>query len=369
MKRESTVKAMREIARSDISPETDLWPQLERRLTSRQAAPPHSFARLAPRLGWAAGVVLLFLFGAVAYATSPAGRTLLGLDPALEEADLAGLGRALELKQTKMGSTVTLHWAYADANRIAIAFEIEGVDGRRYDFRDLTLTDSDGNAFRGMVGMGVRGESDIVDVVLPPGVSGYIYSFDASPVSGTPETLDLQLSLSLEAFELPEEAQATVTVREGEDGDVTIVEFEPVQEGDQEVVGPFVFDFTVPYVRGRVIEAQTTVVLDGIPVTLEKVVVAPSEIAAVICIDGPDQAEYDEWLPISAVAVAGERREAMAGSHTWVDDRCTRSHYWDPLPQDASRWTLTVTEVVGFQRSGPGQLRIEGPWIFEFEAP
>jgi hypothetical protein len=368
--KERTLKAMREIAESEISPDIDLWPQLERQLVSERHAPPRSFTRSAPRLGWIMAIVtVLFLFGAVAYATSPAGRALLGLDPALEQVDLAGLGRALDLKQTKMGSSVTLHWAYADANRIAIVYEIAGANGRRYDLRELALKDSGGNVFPGMLGMGVRGESDLVDIVLPPGVSGYIYSFDASSISGTPQTLNLQLSLSIEAFELPEEAQATVSVLESEDGKATVVELEPLQEGAREVVGPFIFDFSVPFVPGRVAEPHTTVVDEGTPVTLEKVVVTPSETVALICIDAPDQAGYDEWLPISEIAVTGEQREAMAGSHIRLDDRCTLSRYWLPLSSSAREWTLTVTEVVGFKRSGPEQMRIEGPWIFEFEAP
>ncbi len=41
-----------------------------------------------------------------------------------------------------------------------------------------------------------------------------------------------------------------------------------------------------------------------------------------------------------------------------------------PLYDQRGEWTLTVTELVGFDLAQPGeQTRLAGPWVFHFRVP
>ena len=44
--------------------------------------------------------------------------------------------------------------------------------------------------------------------------------------------------------------------------------------------------------------------------------------------------------------------------------------FFAPLYDQRGEWTLTVTELVGFDPAGPGeQTRLAGPWVFRFRVP
>jgi len=44
--------------------------------------------------------------------------------------------------------------------------------------------------------------------------------------------------------------------------------------------------------------------------------------------------------------------------------------FFAPLYDQRGEWTLTVTELVGFDLAGPGeQTRLAGPWVIRFRVP
>lgn len=42
---------------------------------------------------------------------------------------------------------MTLEWAYADAERVLVAYAVHSADGRHFDLRDCSVTEATGSAF------------------------------------------------------------------------------------------------------------------------------------------------------------------------------------------------------------------------------
>lgn len=303
----------------------------------------------ATRVGWIALIVVaVLLISSVAYAFSPTLRNLIQMDVGLNEVESAGLGHSLNISQTNEDITVTLVWGYADENRVAVGYIIEAGANEPYEPQQLTLTDQAGREFNSIAGLGATDNSAVLGVSVPPGESDYLFSFATPPISSRPETLDLNLEFVL-------------ATRDG-----------------LEVTQPFNFSFTLPYTPGRVVESRQSVSFDDITLSLEKVVVTPSDLTAVICFDPPND-EFEKWLPISEISVDGnEELMATVGTQRKIEGtNCTTNGYFPSLYEAEGTWQLTVTELVGFKmsestsgvNSGPEQIRPQGPWVFEFEMP
>jgi len=313
------------------------------------------------------------------------------------------------------GVTVTLERAYADANRIVVGFTIKGLNGQRYDARHLTLTDAAGTVFSGMHGYGVTGQSHILKVSLPPGEGAYVLAFDAAPVEGAPAELDLRLVMEVvealppDAFKLP----PTPDSPPAEPPDSMVMEALPAPEGA--IVGTFAFDFSVPFIPGRVAEVNQTVEAAGVAVRLERVVVTPSETRAILCFERPT-GEPREWMPITTLdagdkqdlsgivkplmgatwyVLSGRLRFKPDGSINAVDETeqegCYCYSFLASLQDQRGEWTLTVTELVGEDidrlesqilrqadsavvsvdaaEAAEFQTRLAGPWVFRFRVP
>ena len=52
------------------------------------------------------------------------------------------------------------------------------------------------------------------------------------------------------------------------------------------------------------------------------------------------------------------------------EEGCYCYGFLAPLYDQRGEWTLTVTELVGFDLAGQGeQTRLAGPWVFRFRVP
>jgi hypothetical protein len=372
VKKERVIKTMREIAEREVATVIDLWPRLERRLTSGQHTPKLAGLQLAPRLSWAAAILaLLLVVGTVAYATSPALRALLTLDPGLQDVEVDA--RLLDLSQTVNGVTVNLDWAYADANRIAVAYSIDApgraAEEQRYHATDLVLRHESGAVLPPMFGMGLQGQSDLLGIELPPGQSAMVMSFDTTSLPRNSEILALQMDLTVETFDPMAELEQLPAEVVAEDATSESVLLDPLA-GERTRIGPFSFHFTVPLDPAhRVLDQPMTTTMHGIGVTLESLVVTPSEMTAVTCLEPPDNGTV-EWLPISEVAVQEAESGPSAPAHVSVQTplerrNCTVNRHLPSLYEADGSWTLTVTELVGWTMDGRSQTRVEGPWVFE----
>lgn len=103
-------------------------------------------------------------------------------------------------------------------------------DGRHFDLRDYSLTEATGSAF---AWQGTYGD----------GEGRWVAIFDTMLDSATlPPTLNLRLTARAQEVVLPPQTSA----RHVTEGGSNAVQLEPVPAG--EIVGPFVFEFSVPLV-------------------------------------------------------------------------------------------------------------------------
>jgi hypothetical protein len=395
MKKQHVTQILQEFAEQEVPDNVDLWPAIRVRVQPRRRSSRWAQLMPATRLGWAfMALVLCLAFGAVAYAVVPVVSRLFQQEAGLRHVEQANLVQELNLSQTVDGVTVTLEQAYADANRIVVGFTIKDPNGQRYDAWDMTLTDAAGTVFSGTIGYGVTGQSDMLQVSLPPGEGADVICFDAAPVEGAPAELDLRLVMELEKFVLPPaalEPPPTPDSPPAEPPMVVILEPLPTPE-EEAIVGPFTFDFSVPFIPGRVAEVNQTVEAAGVAVCLERVVVTPSETRAILCFEPPD-GDPKEWIPIAMLEPPGEEGESYSGYGGSYGPASYQYQYGflAPLYDRQGEWILTVTELVGTDierlesqilrqtdsavvemdaaEAAEFQTRLAGPWVFRFHVP
>ncbi|MDO9129972.1 MAG: DUF4179 domain-containing protein, partial [Anaerolineales bacterium] len=179
MNKQQFQQTLHELAAQAIPSNLDLWPVIRARVAHKSHRTLWMRMLPATRLGWASlALVASFVFGVTAYAAAPVISRLLQMDEQLKYADPASLGQPFDLSQTIDNVTVTMQWAYADADRVLVGYTVRSSDGRRFDPYDATLTEATGIAFQWQGGYGVTGQSDVLQVTLPPGEGTFIEIFD-----------------------------------------------------------------------------------------------------------------------------------------------------------------------------------------------
>jgi hypothetical protein len=343
MREQRVVRTLQEIAEREVPDSMDLWPAIRARLQLRRHRSPRT--RLVPttRLGWAfLALVLLLAVSTMAYAVVPVVNRLFQQEVGLRQVEQAGLSQQIDLSQTIDGVTVTLERGYADVGRIVLGYTIHSADDRRHDPYSMELNDASGTVYPPTVGMGVTGQSDVMEISLPPGEGGYVFSFDASDLQGMPSSLDLYLEVELREFLL-------------------------LRKGEGAVVGPFTFDFDLPLNPGHTIEVQQIVETAGVTLELKRVLVTPSETRALLCIEAPGD-EWEHWAVVATL-----RTEAGQAENAWganPEEDCALHGFLPPLHGQEGDWTLTVTELIEFaQVPSEEQTRLSGPWVFHFRVP
>jgi hypothetical protein len=247
MNKQQFQQMLHEFAAQAVPSNLDLWPAIRERLALR----PHRRlrARLIPatRLGWLGlALAVLFVFSIIAYATGPEISRLLQKDERLRHVDL-GLSQPLDLSQTIENVTVTVQWAYADADWVLIGYTIRSSDGRRFDPGDATLTEATGVTFPWQGGYGVTGHSDILQVTLPPGEGTFVEIFDNIPgLSTVPRTLNVHFTVYATELVLPSPQAIPPTTEATTETGVAQVQLQPMSGGT--IIGPFTFDFNIPVI-------------------------------------------------------------------------------------------------------------------------
>ena len=154
-------------------------------------------------------------------------------------------------------------------------------------------------------------------------------------------------------------------------GPPMVVVLEPLPTPEEEaIVGPFTFDFSVPFIPGRVAEVNQTVEAAGVAVRLERVVVTPSETRAYLRFDPPGGAEMG-WTAIVTLKAPGDE-SGQSGFYSVKDDPPVHQYgFLAPLYDRYGEWTLTVTELVGtdLTQQPSEDIRLAGPWVFRFRVP
>jgi hypothetical protein len=294
------------------------------------------------RLAWVLVPVIVLLVSGTVYGASPIIRDL--FQKWATDVEEAGLAQELDLSQTIDGVTVRLERAYADPNVVLVGFTVSGPDDR-YQTEAGELSTSDGQNLRGMIGMGVVPGSQIV---LGSWQSSeriaVITAFDASSLEGTPSELNLTLETSV--------ADAATAGESTTMGKATI--------------GPFKFDFDIPFHSGKVINVGQTVAAAGVPMTLEKVVISPWATRAVFSFDLPPE-EEQSGTPIVSLNLPGDKTHNAVFS---MGSKATSSQYFiGNFTSEHGTWNVVVNKLSINRGYGEGDEQLTGPWIFQVEVP
>lgn len=297
---------------------------------------------LPHRLSPIFAILLVVVLAAATYHTVPILDRAFYVDAGTRQIVSQDLGMRLNLSQTEAGYTVTLQRAYADANRIVVAYTIQGPANQPFDaidrlaFLRSTLADANGAALDPLGGGDVVEGGSVLD------------NFDASSIPGEPKDLNLRLTVPL---------------------------LQALQEAGQEVPGaiaPFTFRFTVPFHPGRVATPNETVTAGGAAVTLERVVVSPTETRLYLRgLDGtgilPDLT-VDGWDSGTAPLVGWQPGHAaeVSGGVWQTKDGLLACDFGSPLMEKQGGWTLVVRPGAA---TADGRQVSGGPWVFHFTVP
>lgn len=370
------VQCLHEIAEQEVPAHVDLWPAIRAQITVPQRL--SLGTRLKPTTRWSWGLAVLGIFlimGGISYALGPVISRIFEMIPSWQHLEESQLVQDLHLSQTVEGVTVTLEAAYADANQILIGYRVSGLTDPRAHIGEMVLTDQEGTEFEGTTGVGVTGTSDLLKVRLSEGERSYVFAFDGSAVQGTPSHLQLHLEMHLSQWIPLTPTQVASAAYELPSNSSTTVVLQPMMLREGPTLGkPFVFDFSVPFIPGRVANVQQTARAAGVVVELEQVVVTPSETRVALCLDLPE-GPYEAWSPIATLYT--ESGQSYDVTYERVKDGkqndgriCSHLGLLASLYNDPGEWTLVVTELVGFDRDPPyEQTRLSGPWTFRFQVP
>jgi hypothetical protein len=253
MDKKTLYHALDRIGKRHMPDTLDILPDLQQQMQRRQQRsslsrwyqhPQHSMKRIATVL------VCLLLAVTTTYAVTQLATN----DPALYPDMVTPIGAS----QTIDGTTVSVEWAYADANRIVLSYSMTTETGKlqREQITDVALTDSQGRFYRPV-------KAFYADLEIPAMLTGNAH-FDAGIIDDNPQSLDLQFR-----------------VRDN-----------------------FVFDVTVPFIAGVQVGKQSAVEAGGFNVNLEQAVITPSMTRIRLCYDVPDN---QAWMPTVQLAFEGQR--------------------------------------------------------------
>jgi len=321
------------------------------------------------RLGWAfAGVALFMLLGAAAYAaTTTLGERLFSQVMGRWGQDYkAELTHEINVSQTIEGITVTVERAYFDDNRIGIEYAVSGLPAsasegpRRFEPRAALMDgrnppptlDAPHLGFPMAGGTGVRADSQIQGMEVSPDTVKEVVGFDVTEAQADASEMQLLFVVSV-----------AESVRDG-----NVLRHE-------RMIGPFVFNFAVPFVPRkdiRVIEVGSTVEVAGVPVRLEKVTITPAEVQALLWVDrSPEQARMGVGPAMVMLTPPGgwmsDKPQPPAYVVTMLGDSgkfAAKFHNNDSLLGMPGEWTLTVDSL-----RGASDEVVKGPWVFVVRVP
>lgn len=270
-----------------------------------------------------------------------------------------GLNTPVKQSYTDDYIEYTIDWVYADPVRVLIAYQV-----RSEYLGGVTITgvhNANGvELVRGVNSGGVWPSA--------PGFATVIDAFYVPRADAHLETLDLTVTLRVAGSMLP-------------------VDWVPSKDNEQE--GPQaesfsseqVIQLSIPMTSAHILESGQRVEAAGVPLTLERLVIAPSATRADICYDPPQSSEYSRWLLPMGSASAAElkfadqtllarisnlNQEAPGG---WIKETpiptCTGVWFLQSIPIDASDYTFSISALVGITPDYHDESSLEGPWIFE----
>ncbi len=362
-------EALDEYATQQLLKIGDPWPAIRRAATPLRPLPKQGRTRQVPRLGLLLPVLLLVLLFATAGGVGLA-RTRWFSSWMPPHGTLQRLGQlhAVDQSQVIAGYTITLRYAYADANVILLETIIRDPAGHLAPAVQPTwhLTDQRGIVLPQVFDSGA--------IAVDPGVPGQYATFNAAMVRDTVQTLPLRLTLTFMPG-APASAPALHTP------DAAISQHSAYAPATPMVVPatartgslPAVFTFTVPFSPGIVLRPQQTVRAVDLPLTLRQIIVTTAETRAIVCYTPAPGTARDHWLIIAddggkkvpggedQLGLAAEGVQSATGG-----EHCGVFHLAGQERKTGTR-QLRITEVSWGQTAG--ETRVTGPWLFHYTLP
>lgn len=315
-------------------------PEMESRHTSAKARAQHP---VLPTLAAAVLVVVLIGFFALVLqrrgtsgGSRPPGSTLIGsvlsscasqLMPVL--VDLCTHHQLTDLQQSRQLGTyvIELERAYLDMNQLLITYRVFFQStGRQIPagVMDALVTTSQGLSFRQSAGEDAAGMA--------------VVQFGTSALPADTHIVQFQLevkALNFPVLRLPPEGTAIPQ--------------------PSIVRGSATFDFTLSYHGGLVVTPHQTVTVNGNSVTLEHVLISPSE----TIVEGTTQGTIPSSPAYTFLLDAAGRHASPASSGFGGNRNPFSIRYSDGLLGQHGIWTFEISTA-----SAP-----EGPWVFHFRVP
>lgn len=325
-------------ASEGVAEDMDLWPTI--------AAAAHTTRRVVrwipqSRMGWAAMLLAgLLAVTATTYAISVLSQVG---DPGIMA--VAEEITYFNESQTQDNLSVTLEYAYADANRITVAYSggmtFPVNEANNYTFIDVVLRDDQGNVFEripfGGGGGGGGGGGSSQTVTLQFGENA---NFDASVIEGQPDMLNLELVLTVG---VPERRDAGGGGSGGSQPVAPTPSPLPVREYE-----PIVFEFSVPFLAGKRLPGAMTATAGDVDVVLNQVIVTPSLTRFELCFDKPvpeDPDRFIRYVPDITLSIAGEvliENDPLTGGREGSEQPCRTYLLAEGLYDQAGEWELTI---------------------------
>jgi hypothetical protein len=341
-----------------IEPTLDWWDRTIYNVTGQKKASRRYGFLPRTRLAWVfLPLLLLLLVGGTVYAASPQMREIfLKYAGHIEK---AGLVQQMDMSQTVNGVTVRLERVYADNNEVLLGYTVSGPTGKYLTHGEKLVT-IDGQILSSGGGRGfVRNSTGELGNWAPSESVAMISSFDASGISGSPEKLNLKLTVPVLDWTKP--------------------------GIDAPVLGVFTFDFSVPVHPGKTIAVNQTVEAAGIPITLRKVEISPYETKAFF--QPLPQDIQDNGAILSQITLKMQSGKSIENSSGGKQGELLVSYFMGDLTGQHGEWTVTINELVspGFDITHaievpgvpgayyctdcPPSPRVSGPWVFHFKVP
>lgn len=339
-------------------PTVNLWEPIAGKLPMRANRAARYGLRLS-RLPLTA--VMVLMLAAVAYAFYQGG--LLPSDPGVDSIAEADLLTTYDETKPVMGApeeyglTVTLDYAYADANRVTVGYTVNGTspDDRRLVAHSNPNLMAGGQPLERLMLLAsdqIRGEP------TEEGGSSFTSQLTANFITAgldadEGDTLSLQLMVEVALSELG--------------------------TGEFPAPGMFMagmteFTFDVPYLGGTTIELGREGESVGTNIELQRVVVSPSMTRLEMCYDLPDLQAPPAWSPFITITVDGEQvftgHTETYGLETAYDVNEDCRGVVIPAALEAvpgAAWEVAVTGFTDF--SAAGSEAIPGEWAFGFTIP
>ena len=289
-------KILNDIASEEIADDMNLWPHI--RDTLKTVPTPRTRPMLSLSRAVAAFAVILFAgtVYAVYQAVSRNG------DPGIE----AVSELITEIDQSLLWApediNVTLDWGYADGHRVAIGWTVDYPITLDLQPPAVTLLDRNGTPFENAAflyggGGGGGGGGDRIKIAMTN-------SFDATGITGTPETLPLTVH-----FTFNPTTEGSGLGGGGGGGGGSSTEMPPRRT----IPEPFrlMFDFEVPFIPAEPVDGEFTAEANGVTLTVHDLSYAPSATLGKLCYEIPEDGEI--YRPVVTLTEEGIEYVTFSG--------------------------------------------------------